>query len=195
MSASLLAPSLSLAASPQFAATQYAVPQVASCVPAATYAPGTTRFRMFATAAADSSHVYVSICDAGTIADIRTNTSSISTGNNSPDTLVADVPTPSGACAAPSCSTVAVITAFSIASNVVTFSAANSFTPGQRVSISGLSKGTYLNGQTLTVLATGLSGAQFECGFSNADVSTTSDSGTAVPLPPTQNPVFLLTGQ
>jgi len=195
MSASLLAPSLSLVMLPQFAGTQYAVPQVASCAPAAAYAPGTTRFRMFTTAAADSSHVYVSLCDAGTIADINTTTSTISTGSNSPDILVADVPTPSGACGAASCGTVAVITSFSITSNVVTFYAANSFVPGQRVSISGLSTGTYLNGQTLTVLATGLSGTQFECSFANPDVTLTTDSGTAVPIPPTQNPIFLLTGQ
>jgi len=45
------------------------------------------------------------------------------------------------------------------------------------------------------VLGTGLLASQFECGFSAADVSPTSDSGTAVPLPPPQTPVFLLTGQ
>jgi hypothetical protein len=62
--------SLSLLGPPVFAAAQYAVAPVASCAPPTTYAPGTTRFRMFTTAASDSSHVYVSICDAGTIADV-----------------------------------------------------------------------------------------------------------------------------
>jgi hypothetical protein len=193
-------PSLSLLTSPQFAATQYAVPSVASCVPPvlpATYSPALTRFRMFTTAAADSSHVYVSICDAGSIADVNTTTNTISTGGNSPDSLVTNIAPPFGACGVASCNTVATITAFTIASNVVTFQAANGFIAGQKVSISGLStsSGASLNGSSLTVLGTGLSGSQFECSFSSADVSLTSDTGKAVPLPPTQNPVFLLTGQ
>jgi DNA-binding beta-propeller fold protein YncE len=192
--------SLALLTSPQFAATQYAVPPLSSCVPAPTYAPGSTRFRMFTTAAADSSHVYVSICDAGSIADIATTTNTISTGVNSPDTLVTNIPPPFGACAIASCSTVATITGFSITSNVVTFTAANGFIAGQKVTISGLSTSTgkmWLNGLTLTVLGTGLTAAQFECNLPVAtpDTLATSDSGTAVPLPPPQNPIFLLTGQ
>ena len=94
----LRAPSISLLGQPNFASNQYAVPQVTSCAPPSTYAPGTTRFRMYATAAADSSHVYVSICDAGAIADVVTKTNTISTGSNSPDTLVADIPAPFGSC-------------------------------------------------------------------------------------------------
>ena len=191
-------PSLSLLTAPQFAPTQYAVPPVTACMPAPTYAPGSTRFRMFTTASADSSHVYVSICDAGSIADINTTTNTIASGsNNSPDTLVTNIAPPFGACGTASCSTVANITAFSISSNVITFQAVNSFIPGQKVSVSGLSTsaGASLNGLTLTVLGTGLLASQFECGFSAADVSPTSDSGTAVPLPPPQTPVFLLTGQ
>jgi len=193
----LTVPSLSLLTSPQFAATQYALPPESSCIPAPTYTPGTTRFRMFAASAADSSHVYVSICDAGAIADINTTTNTISAGNNSPDTLVTDIPSPFAACSNPSCSTVAAITAFSISSNVVTFQAVNAFVTGQRVVISGLSSaaGSALNGQSLTVLATGLSGTQFECSFSAANAPQTNDTGTAVPLPPTQSPIFLLTGQ
>jgi len=101
-STSLLSPSISLLTSPQFAATQYAVPRVASCDPATTYAPGTTRFRMFTTAAADSSHVYVSICDAGSIADIKATTNSLSTGStNTPDQLVVDLAAPFSAATAP----------------------------------------------------------------------------------------------
>jgi Putative Ig domain len=75
--------------------------------------------------------------------------------------------------------TSAAITSFSITSNVVTFQAANNFTAGTMVQINGLSTGAYLNGQTLTVLSAGLSGAQFEANFSNPDVSSTADSGTA----------------
>jgi DNA-binding beta-propeller fold protein YncE len=200
VSSSLLSPtpSLSLFTSPQFASSQYAVTPVTSCVAAPTYAPGTTRFRMFATASADSSHVYVSVCDAATIADINTSTDSISTsGNNTPDILVTNIVPPFGACGAATCSTVASITALSINANVVTFQAANGFVAGQKISISGLTStaGAALNGLTLTVLGTGLSGLQFESSFSGADVSTTPDSGKAVPLPPPQTPVFLLTGQ
>jgi DNA-binding beta-propeller fold protein YncE len=193
--------SLSLLTSPQFAATQFAVPPVTACIPAASYAPGSTRFRMFATASADSSHVYVSICDASSIADINTTTNTISTsGNNTPDTLVTNITPEFAACATASCSSVVAITAFSISSNnVVTFTAANSFTAGQRVTISGFTSKagtTYLNGLTLTVLGTGLTGAQFECNLPTAaDTSLTTDFGTAVPLPPPQTPGFLLTGQ
>ena len=67
---------------------QYAVPELASCVTPPVYTPGATRFRMFATAATDGSHVYVSICDAGAVADIVTNTNTISQGTNAADRLV-----------------------------------------------------------------------------------------------------------
>ncbi|MGC2136438.1 MAG: hypothetical protein WA627_01610, partial [Candidatus Sulfotelmatobacter sp.] len=96
------APTLSLLSSP-FAVGQTAVPPVAACVSPvlpALYAPGATRFRMFTTASVDSSHVYVSMCDAGYIADIITtgsNTNGSGDGNVSPDTLVTDLPTAFGA--------------------------------------------------------------------------------------------------
>jgi DNA-binding beta-propeller fold protein YncE len=190
-------PSLSLLSTPQFAATQYSVQPLASCVPAATYTPGTTRFRMFTTAAADSSHVYVSICDAGSIADINTTTSTVATGSNSPDTLVTDIPAPFGSCNAISCGTVTTITSFKIVSNVVTFQAVNNLTAGSRVSISGLGSqvGLQLDGQTLTVLSSGLSGTQFEGVVSMANAGPIADVGSAIPLSPPQSPIFLLTGQ
>ncbi len=200
-------PALTLLTYPPFAADvstnqyQYAVPPVAACaspVLPAVYAPGATRFRIFTTAAEDGSHVYVSMCDAGAIADINTTDSNTnSTGGNGipADSLVTDLPTAYGVCTQSSCNSVAPITSFSITSNVVTFQAANSFAAGQQVSISGLTMGTYLNGFTVTVLATGLSASQFECDFANANVALTSDSGTAVPVPPLQTPIFLLTGQ
>jgi hypothetical protein len=202
-SLSLPNPSLSLLTSPLFAATQYAVPPNPSCVPDAVYSPGTDsnpRFRMFATAAADNSHVYVSICDASSIADINTTTNTVATGsNNAPDQLITNIPPQFSACGSASCSTVASITSFSITSNVVTFTAVNSFTPGQKLSITGMtsSAGVALNGVTVTVLNTGLSTAQFQASLPGtaADVSATSDNGKAVPLPPPQPPIFLLTGQ
>lgn len=100
---SLFGAELSLLSSPPFAAgtqsasPQYAVPVLAGCsppVPPAVYSPSSTRFRIFATAAADSSHVYVSICDAGAIADISTNTNTVSQGTNASDRLVTDLLAP-----------------------------------------------------------------------------------------------------
>jgi hypothetical protein len=60
------------------------------------YSPGATRFRVFTTAATDSSHVYVSMCDAGAIADVITtgNNANGSGGSATPfDTLITDLPT------------------------------------------------------------------------------------------------------
>ncbi len=75
----------------------FAVAPVTFCAPVIPYAPVTARFRMFATAAADSTRVYASICDAGSVAIINTSTSSLATGGNMPDTLTTDLPTPSSA--------------------------------------------------------------------------------------------------
>ena len=93
-SSSIFGPELALLSAPPFALGQYAVPEAASCAPAAVYSPGSTRFRLFATAAADSSHVYVSICDAGAIADISTTTNTVSQGTNADDRLVIDLMAP-----------------------------------------------------------------------------------------------------
>lgn len=194
----LLSPatSLSLLTTPLFSSTQYGVPPVANCVPPATYTPGATRFRIFTVASADSSHVYVSMCDAGAVADVATNTTTIATGTNTPDTLITDLLAPFGNCVT-GCTSAAAITSLSITSNVVTFQAANNFTPGVRVSISNLTStpGAPLDSQILTVLATGLSPTQFECNVSAANATATSDAGTAVPQSPPQTPTFLLAGQ
>src|SRR5581483_1220450 len=190
---SLRPPSISLLGTPNFAASQYALPPVASCVPAPVYSPGTTRFRMYTTSASDSSHVYVSICDAGMIADVVTRTSTIATGSNSPDTLVTNIAAPFGACAT-TCGSVATITSIGATGNIVTFTALNNFTAGTRVAISGT--GTSLDGQTFTVLAAGLSPAAFSCNLnSSKDAGVTGTTGKAVPLAPPQAPIFLLTGQ
>lgn len=80
-----------------FAPNQYAVAPVATCVPAALYSPSTTRFRVFTVASADSSRVYVSMCDAGAIAVINTtdsNTNDTGGSGTPPDTLVTDLPAP-----------------------------------------------------------------------------------------------------
>ena len=90
---------LTLLTSP-FAVGQFSVPLASACaspVWPAVYAPApsTTRFRVFTTAAADSSHVYVSMCDAGAIADIiTTNNNANGSGGSAvlADTLIADLP-------------------------------------------------------------------------------------------------------
>jgi hypothetical protein len=201
-SVTLLPPSITLLASPPWAATQYAVPKEPSCTPLAAYAPGSTRFRMFTTSSEDSTHVYVSICDAGAIADIDTSSESNNIGSvNTPDMLITDINPPLATCTGTTCGSVATIKGYSIASNIVTFQAVNSFYVGEQVEVSNLttSTGLLLNDLTFAVLATGLSGTQFSGylppNFSVTSQSLTSDTGTAVPLPPTQSPIFLLMGQ
>jgi DNA-binding beta-propeller fold protein YncE len=101
-SSSYFGAELSLLSAPPFGAVdvqnqlapQYAVPELLACAPVTKYSPGATRFRMFATASADSSHVLVSICDAGAIADISTTTNTVSQGTNADDRLVIDLLAP-----------------------------------------------------------------------------------------------------
>jgi DNA-binding beta-propeller fold protein YncE len=93
-------PALFLLTSPPFASGQFAVlpvtsPSVSSCVATSPYTPGPARFRMFAAAAADSSRVHVSICDAGVVAVVNTTTNTITQGGtNVPDTLLTNLPAP-----------------------------------------------------------------------------------------------------
>jgi hypothetical protein len=84
------------------------VPEVTNCLPPpGPYSPAlvtspisrfAARFRVSAVAAADSSRVYVSVCDAGSVAIINTTDSNINNpGSNIPDdTLVLDLATPFG---------------------------------------------------------------------------------------------------
>jgi len=101
---------LTLLTNPPFASQsgqyQYAVPLATACgavptvpppIPPALYAPGNTRFRIFTTASADSTRVYVGMCDAGAIAVINTtnsNANSAGGSGNPSDTLVTDLPAP-----------------------------------------------------------------------------------------------------
>jgi YVTN family beta-propeller protein len=108
-----ITPALTLLTDPPFQVNtatnqyQYAVPPIATCVSPvlpALYAPGATRFRVFTASSVDSSHVYVSMCDAGAIADINTsdsNTNNTGGGGTPADSLVTDLPAPyAGASAA-----------------------------------------------------------------------------------------------
>ncbi len=83
------------------------------------------------------------------------------------------------------------ISAFSIANDTLTFLVPNNFTAGESVTIADLSVGTYLNGQTFTVLPTGLSATQFEAAFTHANVATTADAGTATPAGATAPPPYI----
>jgi len=98
-------PAVPLLSRPQFAKSQFAVPPVATCVTSIPYTPGATRFRVFTTAAADSSRVYVSMCDAGAIAVINTTDSNNNNpgGGTPPDSLVLDLPAPFAVCTGTSC--------------------------------------------------------------------------------------------
>jgi sugar lactone lactonase YvrE len=65
------------------------------------------------------------------------------------------------------------ITAWSITSNVATFTAANSLAAGAVVTLSGFGTSTFFNGLAVTVLSSGLSGTQFEANVTHANGSAT----------------------
>ena len=75
----------------------------------------------------------------------------------------------------------ATITKSAVTDNVVTLTAANTFTAGMAVLFAGLSVATFLNGQTLVVLDSGLNSNEFQVEFTTADAATKGDTGTATP--------------
>jgi hypothetical protein len=77
--------------------------------------------------------------------------------------------------------TAATITAYAVSDMVVTLTAANAFSAGMAVLFAGLGAATFLNGQTLTVLESGLSSVEFQVAFATGDALKTADSGTATP--------------
>ena len=77
--------------------------------------------------------------------------------------------------------TAATITKFAVTDNVVTLTAVNTFTAGMAVLFAGFGVATFLNGQTLVVLASGLNANEFQVEFATADVLTKADTGTATP--------------
>ncbi|QMV19861.1 YncE family protein [Granulicella sp. 5B5] len=79
-------------------------------------------------------------------------------------------------------STVDQITGYSIAANVITVyvKTSNPFTAGQVVTLSGLPTSTFLNGQNLTVLSTGLSTTQFEASFTYVNTAATETGFAAL---------------
>ena len=78
--------------------------------------------------------------------------------------------------------TVAAITAYSVTGNVVTFFGTNNFIPGNVFTVEGLAVGTFLNNQSFTVIAAGLSPTQWSAVFNYPDVAATIDSGSTLNL-------------
>lgn len=76
--------------------------------------------------------------------------------------------------------TPATITAWSVTGSNVTFTAANNFTAGEVVTLSGFGTTLSFNGQVLNVLGTGLSGTQFEVFIPGMSGSAT-EAGLATP--------------
>ena len=89
--------------------TPPSISESVDCIPSVPYSPAgvtipgtstpafSTRFRLSTAAAADSSRVYVGVCDAGSVAIINTTTNTITLGGNVADTLITNLPAPFGA--------------------------------------------------------------------------------------------------
>lgn len=71
-------------------------------------------------------------------------------------------------------------TSFSITTNVLTVTVANTFVVGEIIGLDSFTTGTYLNGQTVTVVSA--SATQFTAAFTHANVSTTTDAGRSFPV-------------
>jgi hypothetical protein len=76
-------------------------------------------------------------------------------------------------------SSTAGVTSFSISGGTGTFVASNIFHSGDSVTFSDFVTSNFLNGQTVTVLSSGLSSSQFEASISHGNVSST-ETGNAV---------------
>lgn len=73
------------------------------------------------------------------------------------------------------------ITAWSITSNMATFTATNTLVAGQTIWLSAFGTSTFFNGANGVVLTTGLSGSQFEIAFTHANGSATeAGTGTGI---------------
>jgi len=74
-----------------------------------------------------------------------------------------------------------LITNIALTTNVVTITVNNNLAAGDKVLISGVTTATFLNGQTLTVLAGSLSATVFTANFTHANYGTAGDTGFALP--------------
>jgi hypothetical protein len=75
--------------------------------------------------------------------------------------------------------TAASITQVTVASNLLTILATNTLNAGDRVTFSSVGTATFLNGVTVIVLPTGLSGSQFTATFNYPNYGPTADTGSA----------------
>jgi DNA-binding beta-propeller fold protein YncE len=72
------------------------------------------------------------------------------------------------------------VTTYSITGNVLTVATGpQSLKAGQSVTLSGFPQSTFLNGQVVTVSATGLSGTSFRAALTHANVAATAEAGQA----------------
>lgn len=84
--------------------------------------------------------------------------------------------------ASPTVQTKIDIKSVSITTNVVTFTTeTQALTAGDTVAISLLDVAQFLNGQTLTVLSSGLTTTVFKANFTHPDYTTAADRGIAIP--------------
>jgi hypothetical protein len=74
------------------------------------------------------------------------------------------------------------ITNVALTTNVVTITVKNNLAAGDIVQISGVTTATFLNGQTLTVLAGSLSATSFTANFTHANYGTAGDTGYVLPV-------------
>lgn len=75
----------------------------------------------------------------------------------------------------------AQITNVALTTNVVTITAKNNLAAGDVVLVSGVTTATFLNGQSLTVLAGGLSATSFTANFTHANYTSAADTGYCLP--------------
>jgi hypothetical protein len=75
----------------------------------------------------------------------------------------------------------AQITNIALTTNVVTITCKNNLAAGDIVLLSGITTATFLNGQTLTVLAGSLSATQFTANFTHANYGSAGDTGYVLP--------------
>lgn len=73
------------------------------------------------------------------------------------------------------------ITNVALTTNVVTITVKNNLAAGDIVKVSGVTTATFLNGQTLTVLAGSLSATQFTANFTHGNYGSAGDTGYVLP--------------
>ena len=73
------------------------------------------------------------------------------------------------------------INSYSVSGNVVTFqTSAQGLTAGQSLTLLNFPTSTFFNGQTVTVSATGLTGASFQAAFTHANVASTTELANGI---------------